>query len=162
MFHFPTFPPAALCVQAVATAVSCRRVSPFGYPRITAWLAAPRGLSQPPTSFFGSWCQGIHHVPLLTWSQRCSRPLCSSQGTGGLRLVSPRVRTWRTVRRGPNPMPPATCPLGHRNQGRKRPLPQDPTTCLGDSLASLTFHSAYAVVLATRPTSNRRLVSVHW
>src|SRR3982074_3798905 len=28
-------------------------------------LAAPRGLLQPSTSFFGSWCQGIHHAPLL-------------------------------------------------------------------------------------------------
>ena len=83
MFHFPTFPPHALCVQAWVTGhVSCR-VSPFGNPRIKARLAAPRGLSQPPTSFFGSWCQGIHRVPLLTWPQRCSRPLCSSQITGG-------------------------------------------------------------------------------
>jgi hypothetical protein len=83
MFHFPTFPPRALCVQAWVTGhVSCR-VSPFGNPRIKARLAAPRGLSQPPTSFFGSWCQGIHRVPLLTWPQRCSRPLCSSQITGG-------------------------------------------------------------------------------
>jgi hypothetical protein len=83
MFHFPTFPPHALCVQAWVTGhVSCR-VSPFGHPRIKARLAAPRGFSQPPTSFFGSWCQGIHRVPLLTWPQRCSRPLCSSQGTGG-------------------------------------------------------------------------------
>jgi hypothetical protein len=82
MFHFPTFPPHALCVQAwVAGHDSCR-VSPFGNPRITARLAAPRGLSQPPTSFIGSWCQGIHRAPLLTWPQRCSRPLCSSQGTG--------------------------------------------------------------------------------
>jgi hypothetical protein len=39
------------------------RVTPFGHPRITARLAAPRGLSQPPTSFIGSWCQGIHRVP---------------------------------------------------------------------------------------------------
>ena len=54
MFHFPTFPPTALCVQAAVTTVSCRWVSPFGNPRINAWLAAPRGLSQPPTSFFGS------------------------------------------------------------------------------------------------------------
>jgi hypothetical protein len=83
MFHFPTFPPHALCVQAWVTGhVSCR-VSPFGNPRINARLAAPRGFSQPPTSFFGSWCQGIHRVPLLTWPQRCSRPLCSSQITGG-------------------------------------------------------------------------------
>jgi hypothetical protein len=82
MFHFPTFPPHALCVQAWVTGHDSCRVSPFGNPRITAWSAAPRGLSQPPTSFFGSWCQGIHRAPLLTWPQRCSRPLCSSQGTG--------------------------------------------------------------------------------
>ena len=45
---------------------SCR-VSPFGHPRIHARLTAPRGLSQPPTSFIGSQCQGIHHAPLLTY-----------------------------------------------------------------------------------------------
>ncbi len=66
MFHFPTFPPLALCVQARVTGHYPSRVSPFGHPRITARLAAPRGLSQPPTSFFGSWCQGIHHLLLLT------------------------------------------------------------------------------------------------
>jgi hypothetical protein len=82
MFHFPTFPPHALCVQAWVTGHDSCRVAPFGNPRIKAWSAAPRGLSQPPTSFFGSWCQGIHRAPLLTWPQRCSRPLCSSQGTG--------------------------------------------------------------------------------
>ena len=83
MFHFPTFPPHALCVQAWVTGHDSCRVSPFGNPRIKARLAAPRGLSQPPTSFFGSWCQGIHRAPLITWPQRCSRPLCSSQGAGG-------------------------------------------------------------------------------
>ena len=83
MFHFPTFPPHALYIQAWVTGHDSCRVSPFGNPRITARLAAPRGLSQPPTSFIGSWCQGIHRAPLLTWPQRCSRPLCSSQATGG-------------------------------------------------------------------------------
>ena len=91
MFHFPTFPPHALCVQAWVTGHDSCRVSPFGNPRITARLAAPRGFSQPPTSFFGSWCQGIHRVPLITWPQRCSRPLCSSQGTGGPDPTSRRV-----------------------------------------------------------------------
>src|SRR6478752_1610286 len=81
MFHFPTFPPHALCVQAWVTGHDSCRVSPFGNPRIKAQSAAPRGLSQPLTSFIGSWCQGIHRAPLLTWPQRCSRPLCSSQGT---------------------------------------------------------------------------------
>ena len=66
MFHFPTFPPHALCVQAWVTGHDSCRVSPFGNPRITARLTAPRGLSQPPTSFIGSWCQGIHRAPLLT------------------------------------------------------------------------------------------------
>ena len=50
MFHFPTFPPPALCVQAGVTGHDSSRVSPFGHPRITARLTAPRGLSQPPTS----------------------------------------------------------------------------------------------------------------
>ena len=52
MFHFPTFPLPALCVQAGVTRHDSCRVSPFGNPRITARLTAPRGLSQPPTSFF--------------------------------------------------------------------------------------------------------------
>jgi hypothetical protein len=92
MFHFPTFPPHALCVQAWVTGHDSCRVSPFGNPRIKAQSAAPRGLSQPLTSFIGSWCQGIHRAPLLTWPQRCSRPLCSSQGTGDLRRLLMPIR----------------------------------------------------------------------
>ena len=48
---------------------SCR-VSPFGHPRIHARLTAPRGISQPPTSFIGSQCQGIHHAPLNTYKHK--------------------------------------------------------------------------------------------
>jgi hypothetical protein len=69
MFHFPSFPPHTLCVQVWVTAHDDCRVSPFGNPRIKAWLTAPRGLSWPPTSFIGSWCQGIHRAPLKTWPQ---------------------------------------------------------------------------------------------
>src|SRR5690606_41164425 len=54
MFHFPTFPPLALCVQARVTGNDSSRVSPFGNPRITVRLPTPRGLSQAATSFFGS------------------------------------------------------------------------------------------------------------
>ena len=110
MFHFPTFPPHALCVQAWVTGHDSCRVSPFGNPRITAWLTAPRGLSQPPTSFFGSWCQGIHRAPLVTWPQRCSRPLCSSQETGGTERVVPAYsavpdgRLYGVVRGGIRPL----------------------------------------------------------
>jgi hypothetical protein len=66
MFHFPTFPPHALYIQARVTPHDWCGVPPFGNPRINARLAAPRGLSQPPTSFIGSWCQGIHRAPLTT------------------------------------------------------------------------------------------------
>ena len=66
MFHFPTFPLPALYIQAGVTGLASSRVSPFGNPRITVWLSTPRGLSQIPTSFFGSWCQGIHRAPLKT------------------------------------------------------------------------------------------------
>src|SRR5215204_5564016 len=114
MFHFPTFPPHALCVQARVTPHDWCGVPPFGNPRINARLTAPRGLSQPPTSFIGSWCQGIHRVPLTTWPhkkpttpppegsvaaglhkpcyyrvRRCSRPLCSSQRTTSHHLPAP-------------------------------------------------------------------------
>lgn len=54
MFHFPAFPPHALYIQTRVTPHHWCWVSPFGNPRITARLTAPRGLSQPPTSFIGS------------------------------------------------------------------------------------------------------------
>src|SRR3954454_16358933 len=47
-----------------------RRVSPFGHSRIHARLTAPRGITQPPTSFIGSQCQGIHHAPLNTYNTK--------------------------------------------------------------------------------------------
>ena len=43
-------------------------VSPFGNPRIKAYLSAPRGLSQTYTSFIAFCRQGIHRVRLVTWS----------------------------------------------------------------------------------------------
>ena len=46
------------------TAHNHGRVSPFGHPRINAQLTTPRGISQSPTSFIGSSCQGIHRAPL--------------------------------------------------------------------------------------------------
>ena len=77
MFHFPTFPPHALYIQARVTRHDSGRVSPFGHPRITARLPAPRGLSQATTSFFGSWCQGIHRMLLKTCHKR-SKMLAST------------------------------------------------------------------------------------
>ena len=65
MFHFGRFPPRALCVQTRVTGHDPGRVSPFGYPRISALLAAPRGFSQPHASFIGSWRQGIPRTPFV-------------------------------------------------------------------------------------------------
>ena len=113
MFHFPSFPPHALCVQAWVTAHDDCRVSPFGNPRIKAWLTAPRGLSWPPTSFIGSWCQGIHRAPLKTWPQM---------------LAS-------TVQFSNNDQPPITPPIpgeytgaGTKATSNNRPYPQTPNS----------------------------------
>ena len=69
MFHFPTFPPHTLYIQVRVTRHHSCWVSPFGHPRISARLTAPRGLSQPPTSFIGSWCQGIHRTLFITYNK---------------------------------------------------------------------------------------------
>ena len=67
MFQFAQFPLPALCIQTGVTPHDGCRVSPFGHPRIEAWSAAPRGFSQPPTSFIGSTCQGIHRWLFVAW-----------------------------------------------------------------------------------------------
>ena len=118
MFHFPAFPPHTLCVQMWVTAHDDCRVSPFGNPRIKAWLTTPRGLSWPPTSFIGSWCQGIHRAPLKTWPQM---------------LAS-------TVQFSNNDQPPITpdfhpSALGPATEGsHNRPYPQTPNS-VPDTLA---------------------------
>jgi hypothetical protein len=68
MFHFPGFARSHLWIQCGVRRHCPPWVSPFGYPRIIAWLAAPRGFSQLPTSFFASYRLGIHRVPLVAWS----------------------------------------------------------------------------------------------
>jgi hypothetical protein len=73
MFQFPRFPLPALCVQTGVTPHDGRRVSPFGYPRIKAWSAAPRGFSQPPTSFIGFRRQGIHRWLFVAWKNKDAR-----------------------------------------------------------------------------------------
>ena len=68
MFHFPEFASPRLLIQQGICTHYHAGVSPFGYSRIIAWLAAPRDFSQPPTSFFASDCLGIHRVPFIAWS----------------------------------------------------------------------------------------------
>ena len=162
MFHFPTFPPHTLCVQARVTGHDSCRVSPFGNPRITARLTAPRGLSQPPTSFIGSWCQGIHRVPLKTWPQRCSRPLCSSQTTTRHRHT--RHRPAHPQATGGTRSRPALHETNRPTTGAGRgPFPQDPTACL-DRPAPTTARSTPTrkrqAVLASHEHDAGQLVSV--
>jgi hypothetical protein len=73
MFQFPRFPLPALCVQAGVLPHDGQWVSPFGHPRIEARSAAPRGFSQPPTSFFGFRRQGIHRWLLVAWNLQDAR-----------------------------------------------------------------------------------------
>ena len=67
MFHFPTFPPTPLYIQGeVARHNSGHSRFPYSeIPGSGARLPAPLGLSQVTTSFFGSWCQGIHRSHLV-------------------------------------------------------------------------------------------------
>ena len=98
MFQFPGFPLPVLCVQTGVTRHDPRRVSPFGHPRINAWLAAPRGLSQPPTSFIGFWRLGIHRVPFVTWQLKDARARYVVLKVPGPSTRSPPCRTCRPVR----------------------------------------------------------------
>ena len=66
MFQFARFPLPALCIQTGVVRHDPYQVFLFGDPRIKACLAAPRGLSQPATSFIGFQRQGIHRVPFAT------------------------------------------------------------------------------------------------
>src|SRR5699024_188755 len=98
MFHFPAFPLTTYTFSGKSHTTTACGDSPFGHPSHNTWLSAPPGLSQIPTSFIGSYCQGIHHAPFNTYThkckppktqntintlhkqkRRCSRPLCSSQ-----------------------------------------------------------------------------------
>jgi hypothetical protein len=97
MFQFTRFPLPALCVQTGVPPHDGWWVSPFGHPRIGALSAAPRGLTQPDTSFIGSRRQGIHRWLLVAWKfhfilYRCSCSLCNFQrASRGLRARNDKV-----------------------------------------------------------------------
>jgi hypothetical protein len=112
-------------------------VSLFGDPRIEARLPAPRGLSQVTTSFVGSWCQGIHRLPLVACCYyKDARVHCE--------VLKMRAVAGRCV------------DTGLRSAGRLvaylRPNPQDPTACLGFSALRSRFHSCKQEVLTTSLT----------
>lgn len=65
MFQFSAFASLNLCIQ-----LRIIRSLVLGFPiQISSdqsLLPAPRGFSQAATSFFASYCQGIHHVRLIS------------------------------------------------------------------------------------------------
>ncbi len=128
MFHFPALPPHRLYIHRRVTRHHSCRVSPFGHPRIHARLAAPRGISQPPTSFIGSRCQGIHHAPLNTYkSQKPRNKNCKTNKTkASLVRCSQPLSTKQT----PHPTTKMERQHTHPHKGAKTGLlPQDPTVC---------------------------------
>ena len=62
----PQLASRTLCIQVRVPAHYHWWVSPFGDPGVKGRSAPHPGLSQPPTSFIGSWRQGIHRVPLVS------------------------------------------------------------------------------------------------
>ncbi len=73
------------------------------------------------------------HPPcaLINLPQRCSRPLCSSQGTGSDPSTTPAHPT--TKRRGrtrKTDAEPRSTNKRPRRPGNQHPFPQDPTVCL--------------------------------
>jgi hypothetical protein len=93
-------------------AITLHRVSPFGNPRIEVWLPTPRGLSQAPTSFIGSWCQGIHRAPLLTWQIHYGCDARVHYAVLKVRAVPAVPRPLRGATAGPDRGGPAAVPSG--------------------------------------------------
>ena len=114
--HWPYF------VQARVTPHDGCRVSPFGHPRIEARSAAPRGFSQPPTSFIGIRRQGIHRWLFVAWEKKDARARYASfkersptkRRTRRLRgrTTGPPKRAWgyslKTEQRRARQRPPST------------------------------------------------------
>ena len=157
MFHFPTFPPAALCVQAeVAGHYS-------GFFRGFPIRRSPDRSSFTSSPGLIAGYNVLHrllvprHPPIalssLLFLQRCSRPLCSSQETGGPRsspaFAGPKLvraegvacnRSFRTQQRA----------WARRSSSRFHSL----TGCTGELVAP-SFRSMFHLV-ACRPTNVRR------
>ena len=91
-------------------------VSLFGDPRIEARLPAPRGLSQVTTSFIGSWCLGIHRLPLVACLYyKDARVHCEVLNTRAVAQVSHPER-WPVLVRTES-----GCPFDQKSKGATEP-----------------------------------------
>jgi len=145
---------------------SCR-VTPFGHPRIHARLTTPRGISQPPTSFIGSQCQGIHHAPLNTYNtkpkvlnktlkiahQQTNKPTTE---TCGEHTLAARCSQPLSTNQTPHPTTkarrqPVLSPVSHtRDEEIAGLLSQSPIVCL--AVPSPVFPHRFRCLLCTRTT----------
>ena len=104
-------------------------VSLFGDPRIEARLPAPRGLSQVTTSFIGSWCLGIHRLPLVAcFYYKDARVHCEVLNIRAEPGIKPKGLS--TGRRKNSPHPP---PKGRAGDHKIDTLP-----CFGSAARSGT------------------------
>ncbi len=124
MFQFTWFPLPVLCVHTGVIPLYKYRVSPFGHPRIEAQSAAPRGLSQPLTSFIGRRHQGIHRWLFVAWKIRTSKnsnfdqmlvlAMQFSKSTGGFRKTKASAQSLGRDNHAPS----------KRKRGQKKPVHQ--------------------------------------
>jgi hypothetical protein len=142
MFHFPRFPLPVLCVQTGMARHDPYQVVLFGNPRIDACLAAPRGLSQPATSFIGFQRLGIHRVPFYT---------CRDDARA-------RYRVLKVQRHRPPPAPTRTRHPSRGTTGTRTvhqmsaAAPATAESSLEDARSSATFKAAQC---AQHTTVNR-------
>ncbi len=120
------------------------RVSPFGNPRIKAWLTTPRGLSWPPTSFIGSWCQGIHRAPLKTWPQMLASTVQFSNNDQPPTTPRPNI---------PSSLGPATEEADQTGRSLRHP-----TACPAQPTHDLAFHAEAVLAKPSNPLC--RIVNV--
>jgi len=74
-FSSPAYRYPILYIQMSAMRHDSHKVSPFGHPRFKACLGAPRGFSQPATSFIGVSRQGILYVRLSNFLRYLVHPI---------------------------------------------------------------------------------------
>jgi hypothetical protein len=159
MFQFPGFPVPALCIQTGLTGHDPSRVSPFGDPWIDGWLTPPQGLSQSPTSFIGSRCQGIHRVLLSTCRRdaRARYPVLKDRPT--TRPGQPTPRGWRyqtrQQTRESNSQSCTRCEHPHRGDTRNRHTTHTPHTPKGTRRAQAPGTESHG------PTRTQRKPAVH-